>query len=46
MTNMQDMDQDNAQMPLFRQWKHWYWFVLLMLLFEIIFFLMLTNRFS
>lgn len=46
MTNMQDMNQDNAQIPMFRQWKHWYWFILLMLLLEIILFQLLTGRFS
>lgn len=46
MPNMQEMNQDKSSIPLFRQWKHWYWFILLTLLLEIIFFLMLTNRFS
>ena len=46
---MQHMHQEQSgkdQVPMFRQWKHWYWFVLLMLLLEIILFQLLTARFS
>lgn len=46
---MQEMHQEQNhqdQVPMFRQWKHWYWFVLLMLLLEIILFQLLTARFS
>ncbi|MBX9892302.1 MAG: hypothetical protein K2Y12_08275 [Chitinophagaceae bacterium] len=46
---MQEIHQEQNrqdQVPMFRQWKHWYWFVLLMLLLEIILFQLLTARFS
>jgi hypothetical protein len=46
MQEMQEEQQPKDQVPVFRQWRHWYWFVLLMLLLEIIAFQIMTNRFS
>ena len=46
MQQMHQEQRDKDQVPIFRQWKHWYWFILLMLLLEIILFQLLTGRFS
>lgn len=34
------------KIPLFRSWRGWYWFVILFLVVEIIFFNWLTRSFS
>jgi len=46
MNQHDDPQTDQEKIPVFQSWKTWYWFLVIALLVEIIFFRYLTNFFS
>lgn len=40
------LPSEKEKIPLFKRWSHWYWFLILLLVAEILFFNWITRYFS